>query len=115
MDLKELQVAVASRSYTLSAEDSLPSAKKCVVSGSDSAQFSEKCNFYFRMHGLIEATECFNSAFYALLNGQYDMLITEESALSNDQLMFVKSLPDDIRSRFTLDGKIIIDNGNLEF
>lgn len=116
MNLDLLKGRLKKAQVTLSDNDNLATAKKCMVPGPDREGFKLKNAFYERMHGVIVYSDSFIESLHSFLDGQYDMVLTEQDALCDEEKQFVSELNNDIFNvRHMGDGRIIIDTGKLEF
>ncbi|MAA93974.1 MAG: hypothetical protein CML22_06835 [Rheinheimera sp.] len=116
MNLTQIEERLKKAQVSLSDNDNLATAKKCMVPGPDIEGFKVKNAFYHRMHGEVVYSDSFVESLHSFLDGHYDMVLTEIDALCDEEKQFVSELNNDIFDvRHMGDGRIIIDTGKLEF
>lgn len=109
---------VNAQAFHISEHDQLDSARKVLLKGNDD-QFESRSDFYLRMSGQISFMNSFSQAMEAFLAGQVDMIVSSVTALDAQEIEAVEKIimtpnkPFSVRSATF--GRIIIDNGCLEF
>lgn len=109
---------LSTKNLNISDHDQLDSAKKALLIGTDEL-FEDRAGFYLGMSGQTSFMDSFASAMEKFLSGQIDMIIASVTALTSDDIEALEKLilspnkPFSVRS--STFGRIIIDNGCLEF